>query len=166
VSTVLEGPPLPADFLVLDPGLTEEEQAVAAVVQDLLADRAAAQIGSWFEDGLFPRELIAEFGAIGLLGMHLEGYGCAGMSARAYGVACRELEAVDSGLRSFRLCPRFAWDVRDLGVRFRGAQGAVASAAMRHAANLESVMTYEGTEEIHTLIVGETLTGLSAFRNH
>ena len=48
-----------------------------------------------------PRELAGTFGRLGLLGMHLEGYGCAGMSAVAYGVACRELEAVDSGLRSF-----------------------------------------------------------------
>src|SRR5690606_38200542 len=56
----------------------------------------------WFEEGVFPvRELAPELGRLGLLGMHLDGYGCAGMSAVAYGVACRELEAADTGVRSF-----------------------------------------------------------------
>jgi len=59
-------------------------------------------VGEWFERGVFPgRELAPELGSLGLLGMHLEGYGCAGLDAISYGVACRELEAGDSGLRSF-----------------------------------------------------------------
>jgi glutaryl-CoA dehydrogenase len=58
-------------------------------------------IASWFEEGMLPRELARELGKLGVLGMHLEGYGCAGTSALAYGLACLELEAVDSGIRSF-----------------------------------------------------------------
>ena len=58
-------------------------------------------IAQWFEDGISPRELAPELGALGLLGMHLTGYGCAGTSAVSYGLACLELEAGDSGLRSF-----------------------------------------------------------------
>jgi glutaryl-CoA dehydrogenase len=57
-------------------------------------------VADWFEAGTLPRELASEVGQLGLLGMHLTGYGCAGMGAIAYGVACRELEAADSGLRS------------------------------------------------------------------
>ncbi|BBH64036.1 putative acyl-CoA dehydrogenase [Actinoplanes sp. OR16] len=66
-----------------------------------VADRVRPHIGDWFEQGTFPRELAPELGKLGLLGMHLDGYGCAGTSAVAYGLACLELEAGDSGLRSF-----------------------------------------------------------------
>ncbi|HEY4434434.1 MAG TPA: acyl-CoA dehydrogenase family protein, partial [Candidatus Cybelea sp.] len=59
------------------------------------------QVADWFEEGILPRELGPELGRLGLLGMHLEGYGCAGASAVAYGIACLELEAGDSGVRSF-----------------------------------------------------------------
>jgi glutaryl-CoA dehydrogenase len=64
-------------------------------------DKVLPSVGRWFEDAVMPRELFPQLGDLGLLGMHLEGYGCAGASATAYGVACRELEAGDSGLRSF-----------------------------------------------------------------
>ena len=57
-------------------------------------------IADWFEAGTLPRELVPELGKLGLLGMHLTGYGCAGMGPVAYGVTCREMEAADSGLRS------------------------------------------------------------------
>src|SRR5690606_16139648 len=71
-------------------------------VRTFVAERVLPHVAGWFEDGVFPvRELAPELGKLGLLGMHLDGYGCAGMSAVAYGTACRELEAADSGLRSF-----------------------------------------------------------------
>ena len=94
--------PDPADFLDIDSGLTDEERAVRDAVRAFAEDRLAPHVCGWFEDGKLPaRELAAEFGKLGLFGMHLDGYGCAGTSATAYGIACRELEAVDSGLRSF-----------------------------------------------------------------
>jgi glutaryl-CoA dehydrogenase len=81
--------------------LTEEERDLQASVRGFLADRARPHAAEWFEGGRFPRDLVPELGRLGLLGMHLEGYGCAGAGAVAYGLACLELEAVDSGLRSF-----------------------------------------------------------------
>jgi glutaryl-CoA dehydrogenase len=91
----------PLDLLDTASLLSEEERDVQASVRALLADRARPHAGRWFEEGHFPRELVPELGKLGLLGMHLEGYGCAGAGAVAYGLACLELEAVDSGLRSF-----------------------------------------------------------------
>jgi glutaryl-CoA dehydrogenase len=69
-------------------------------VRRWVGDRVLPEIAGWFEEGILPRELAKEVGDLGLLGMHLEGYGCAGASATAYGVACRELEYGDSGIRS------------------------------------------------------------------
>ncbi|MFG2519609.1 acyl-CoA dehydrogenase family protein [Streptomyces sp. NPDC048527] len=93
----------PVDPLNLESLLTDEERAVRDTVRQYLDDKVEPHIAEWFESGELPNlsELAREFGKMGLLGMHLEGYGCAGMSARAYGIACRELEATDSGLRSF-----------------------------------------------------------------
>ena len=89
-----------ADLLRTEGQLTEEERLVRDTVRDFAAERAAPHIADWFEAGTLPRELAPELGKLGLLGMHLTGYGCAGMGPVAYGVACRELEACDSGLRS------------------------------------------------------------------
>ncbi|MGH3949935.1 MAG: acyl-CoA dehydrogenase family protein [Pseudonocardiaceae bacterium] len=90
------------DFLALDAELTDDEQAIRDAVRSYAAAELLPNIADWYETGALPaRELAKGFGALGLLGMHLEGYGCAGTSAVAYGIACRELEAVDSGLRSF-----------------------------------------------------------------
>jgi alkylation response protein AidB-like acyl-CoA dehydrogenase len=90
------------DVLRVDDRLTDEERMVRDTVRAFTAEKVAPHLPAWFEDGTFPaRELAPELGKLGLLGMHLEGYGCAGTSAVAYGVACRELEAADSGLRSF-----------------------------------------------------------------
>ncbi|MFG2084643.1 MULTISPECIES: acyl-CoA dehydrogenase family protein [unclassified Spirillospora] len=90
------------DVLRVDDQLTDEERMVRDTVRAFVAERVAPRVAGWFEDGTFPvRELAPELGRLGLLGMHLKGHGCAGMSAVAYGVACRELEAADSGLRSF-----------------------------------------------------------------
>jgi glutaryl-CoA dehydrogenase len=81
--------------------LSEEELLIRETVRDFVTREVRPQIAEWFEQGLSPRELAGELGALGLLGMHLKGYGCAGTSAVAYGLACLELEAGDSGLRSF-----------------------------------------------------------------
>ncbi|GAA3980033.1 acyl-CoA dehydrogenase family protein [Actinomadura viridis] len=90
------------DVLRVDDRLSDEERMIRDTVRALVAERIAPRVAGWFDAGTFPaRELAPELGKLGLLGMHLRGYGCAGMSAVAYGVACRELEAGDSGLRSF-----------------------------------------------------------------
>ncbi|WP_339156357.1 acyl-CoA dehydrogenase family protein [Actinomadura luteofluorescens] len=90
------------DVLRVDDRLTDEERMVRDTVRAFVAEKVTPHLAGWFEDGTFPaRDLAPELGKLGLLGMHLEGYGCAGTSAVAYGVACRELEAADSGLRSF-----------------------------------------------------------------
>jgi glutaryl-CoA dehydrogenase len=91
------------DLLGIDDLLTPDERDIRDVVRRFCDDRITPYVGTWFDEGHVPdpRGLSQELGKLGLLGMHLEGYGCAGTSATAYGVACRELEAVDSGLRSF-----------------------------------------------------------------
>jgi glutaryl-CoA dehydrogenase len=88
--------------LLAGPGLlSDEERAFQETVRRFAADRIRPHVGDWFERGHFPRELVPELGKLGVLGMHLEGYGCAGAGAVAYGLACLELEAADSGFRSF-----------------------------------------------------------------
>jgi glutaryl-CoA dehydrogenase len=89
-----------SDLLRIDDQLTEEERLVRDTVRSFAAERIMPHIADWFEAGTLPRELVPEVGKLGILGMHLTGYGCAGMGAIAYGVACREMEAADSGLRS------------------------------------------------------------------
>ncbi|WP_062986339.1 acyl-CoA dehydrogenase family protein [Nocardia anaemiae] len=89
------------ELFAIDALLTEDEREIRDTVRTFANHRLRPQIAEWFEAGTFPaRELAPELGNIGLLGMHLEGYGCAGLSATAYGLACQELEAVDSGVRS------------------------------------------------------------------
>ncbi|MFY1685501.1 acyl-CoA dehydrogenase family protein [Micromonospora sp. WMMD730] len=91
----------PLDLLDVDASLSEEERQIRAVVRRLVNDRVRPHVAGWYEDGDVPaRELAREFGRLGLLGMHLTGYGCAGASMVAYGLACLELEAGDSGVRS------------------------------------------------------------------
>jgi glutaryl-CoA dehydrogenase len=89
------------DFLGIDALLSAEERLLRDTVRQFVGDRILPDVGDWFEQGTFPRELGKEMGALGLLGMHLTGYECAGTSAVAYGLACAELEAGDSGARSF-----------------------------------------------------------------
>jgi glutaryl-CoA dehydrogenase len=91
----------PLELLDIDHLLSDEERAVRASVRRLVDDNIRPHIAAWYEDGTFPAEMAPTFGGLGLLGMHLEGYGCAGMSAVDYGLACMELEAGDSGARSF-----------------------------------------------------------------
>jgi glutaryl-CoA dehydrogenase len=92
----------PTDLAGIDDLLSDEEKAVRATVRTFLDKRVEPHVADWFERGEVddPRGLAKELGGLGLLGMHLEGYGCAGMSAVDYGLACLELEATDSGIRS------------------------------------------------------------------
>jgi glutaryl-CoA dehydrogenase len=94
--------PNPLDLAGIDDLLSAEEKAVRAAVRQVCASAVDPYIADWFESGDLPgiRDLTKELGKLGLLGMHLEGYGCAGMSAVDYGLACLELEASDSGIRS------------------------------------------------------------------
>src|SRR6266513_38286 len=92
--------PANLDLLKLDDQLTSDERLVRDTVRSYAADRVMPNIADWFEAGTLPRELVPELGKLGLLGMHLHGYGCAGMGPVAYGLTCREMEAADSGLRS------------------------------------------------------------------
>ncbi|HEX2176609.1 MAG TPA: acyl-CoA dehydrogenase family protein [Nocardioidaceae bacterium] len=79
----------------------EEDRAIADTVRRFVEDRIKPELAGWYEAGSVPvRDLAKDLGSLGVLGMHLEGYGCAGTSATAYGLACMELEAGDSGLRS------------------------------------------------------------------
>lgn len=94
-------PQSPFDLFAIDHLLDEEERAIRDVVRQYVDERIRPDIAEWFESGRIPaRELAKELGALGALGMHLEGYGCQGTSAVAYGLACLELEAGDSGIRS------------------------------------------------------------------
>ena len=90
----------PKDFLAIDGLLCDEERDMRDSVRAFVQDKVVPHVGGWFEEGRIPLELVPELGRLGALGMHLEGYGCAGTSATAYGLACLELEAGDSGLRS------------------------------------------------------------------
>lgn len=90
----------PHDFLAIDSVLSDEELAIRDVVRAFVNDRVLPNVSGWYEQGVLPRELARELGSLGLLGMHLDGYGLAGASATAYGLACLELEAGDSGVRS------------------------------------------------------------------
>ena len=89
------------DFLEIDAMLDDEERLIRDTVRSFVADRVLPDIADWFEQGTIPVELAKEMGAMGLLGMHLGGYGTAGTNAVSYGLACLELEAGDSGVRSF-----------------------------------------------------------------
>ena len=93
-------PPDPKDFLGFDHLLDPEERLLRDTVRRWVGDRVLPSIGDWFDEGILPRELATELGGLGLLGMHLDGYGCPGASAVDYGLTCLELEAGDSGLRS------------------------------------------------------------------
>src|SRR5438093_12409877 len=96
-----EGRPDPLDFLDLDAQLIDEERMVRDNVRDWVKERVLPGIEDWFEKSEFPLDVAQELGKMGLLGMHLSGYGCAGTNAVSYGLACLELEAGDSGFRSF-----------------------------------------------------------------
>ena len=93
--------PEPTDVLALDELLTQEELTIRDDARAFVRERIAPNIKDWYEKAHFPREIVPQMGEKGLLGMHLEGYGCAGKSAVEYGLACMELEAGDTSLRTF-----------------------------------------------------------------
>jgi glutaryl-CoA dehydrogenase len=96
-----EQPVAALDMIAADSLLAEDERAIRDTVRSYLEREVRPQVAGWFEAGELPaRELARGLGGLGVLGMHLHGYGCAGTSAVAYGLACLELEAVDSGVRS------------------------------------------------------------------
>jgi glutaryl-CoA dehydrogenase len=90
----------PLDYLDVDGLLDDEERAIRDTVRQFVRQRVLPDVGDWFEKGVFPREVFGELAKLGLLGMHLEGYGLPGASSVAYGIVCRELEAGDAGVRS------------------------------------------------------------------
>ena len=102
VHTAIATPPTtdPLDFLAIDALLSRRGTADPRHRPRLGRANVLPEVGDWFERDP-ARELAQELGQLGLLGMHLDGYGCAGASAVAYGLACLELEAGDSGFRSF-----------------------------------------------------------------
>src|ERR671915_2207131 len=94
-------PQSPLGLFAIDDLLDDEERATRDTVRRYVEDRVRPHIAEWYESGAVPaRELTQELGGLGLLGMHLEGYGCAAAGATAYGLTCLELEAGDSGIRS------------------------------------------------------------------
>jgi glutaryl-CoA dehydrogenase len=103
MSTATNNSPAPGalDFLDIDALLIDEERMLRDTVRRFVSERVMPGIEKWFEAAEFPREMATEIGELGLLGMHLEGYGCAGVNSVSYGLACMELEAGDSGFRSF-----------------------------------------------------------------
>jgi glutaryl-CoA dehydrogenase len=90
----------PYDYLDVDGLLDDEERAIRDTVRQFVRERVLPEVGDWFEQGILPRELFGELAKLGLLGMHLDGYGLPGASSVAYGLVCRELEAGDAGVRS------------------------------------------------------------------
>ncbi len=100
-SSTAAAPPIrPEDYLAIDRLLSDEERDIRDTVRAFVQNEIVPNVGDWFEAATIPPELARELGKLNVLGMHLEGYGCAGASATAYGLACMELEAGDSGVRS------------------------------------------------------------------
>jgi glutaryl-CoA dehydrogenase len=94
-------PQTPLGIFGTDALIAEEDLAIRDTVRRFVEDKVKPEVADWYEAGSIPaRDLAKELGSLGVLGMHLEGFGCAGTSATAYGLACMELEAGDSGLRS------------------------------------------------------------------
>jgi glutaryl-CoA dehydrogenase len=93
--------PDPHDLLAIDSLLTVEERELRTRVREFVDADVRPRVAEWYEGATFPVELVPRFAQLGLLGMHIHGYGCAGRSAVEYGLAAAELEAGDSGLRTF-----------------------------------------------------------------
>jgi glutaryl-CoA dehydrogenase len=89
------------DFLDANGLLNDEERMIQKTVRSFVGDRVLPNVADWFEHGILPKDVGRALGELGLFGMHLQGYGCPGASAVAYGIACMELEAGDAGVRSF-----------------------------------------------------------------
>jgi glutaryl-CoA dehydrogenase len=101
MTSTSSAPPIrPQDFLDIDHLLSDEERLIRDTVRRFVQEQVVPYVGDWFEEGTIPGDLARRLGELNVLGMHLEGYGCAGASATAYGLVCLELEAGDSGVRS------------------------------------------------------------------
>ena len=123
----------PLDLLDISWLLAEEEREIQSVVAGFVKDRMRPHVGEWFEEAHFPREMAVELGRLGVLGMHLDGYGCAGVNAVSYGLACLELEAADSAFRSFVSVQGSLSMYFDLAIRVGGTEtGMVAPIGRRH----------------------------------
>lgn len=90
----------PLDYVGIDALLSDDEKAIRDAVREVVRERILPEVGDWFDKGILPREVFTEFGQMGFLGAHLEGYGCSGVNAVSYGLINHELEYGDSGLRS------------------------------------------------------------------
>ena len=112
------------ELLGVDHLLSDEEKAIQETVRRFAAEKVRPYVADWYEAGDIPLSPV-DAGKLGLLGMHLSGYGCAGTNAVSYGLACMEPEAAD--LAQPGLCPGLAGHVRDLEVRPRGTEAALAS---------------------------------------
>jgi glutaryl-CoA dehydrogenase len=115
-----------SDLMNLDDEFSAAELELRAAVREFVDRRIRPGIADWFDRAVFPVELVPEMAELGLLGMHLEGYGCAGRSAVEYGIAMQELEAGDSGIRTF-VSVQGSLAMTAIH-RFRGAEGRVAAA--------------------------------------
>src|SRR5665213_1293247 len=91
----------PSDLIGIDSLLSPGELQLRQTVSSFVDEEIRPNIANWYENAIFPTEIVSQLGSLGLLGMHLKGYGCAGGSAVEYGIAALELEAGDSGLRTF-----------------------------------------------------------------
>lgn len=91
----------PVDLTGLDALFSDEEKSLALRVRAFVDEHLRPNIANWYDQAVFPREIVPELGKLGVLGMHLSGYGCGGRSSVEYGLAAQELEAGDSGLRTF-----------------------------------------------------------------
>src|SRR4029453_12064266 len=91
----------PLDLFAIDSLVDDEERAIRDTVNRFCSDHVRPHLNEWYENATMPaRELARQLAELGLLGMHLQGYSCAGTNAVSYGLACMELEAADSGIRS------------------------------------------------------------------
>ena len=90
----------PHDFVGIDHLLSDDEKDIRDAVREVVRERILPEVGDWFEKGILPREVFTELGQLGFMGAHLQGYGCSGVNAVAYGLINHELEYGDSGLRS------------------------------------------------------------------
>ena len=168
------------DPLQLRAQLAPEEAAAAESAARFARERLAPGVTRAFREASFDRTLVADFGAMGLFGLTLDGHGCPGGSHVLYGAVAREIERVDSAYRSLLsvqsslvMYPihRFGSDAQRqhylpalASGRLLGANGiSDAYPVMRHMVNLETVNTYEGTHDVHALILGRAQTGIAAF---
>jgi glutaryl-CoA dehydrogenase len=90
----------PHDFVGIDHLLSDDEKDIRDAVREVVRERILPEVGDWFDKGILPREVFTELGQLGFMGAHLQGYGCSGVNAVAYGLINHELEYGDSGLRS------------------------------------------------------------------